>query len=112
MDIELWKGKTTCTFLRIVACLGDSVANKHFPAPISEYLSPAVLQAAGSVCLHEGWRGVTALVTQDPISPSLKQPLAQHQQNSVQSSHAREHTLQGPPPKLGTSLPPRAAITS
>ena len=30
--ILLWKGKMTCTFLIIVACLGDSVANKHFPA--------------------------------------------------------------------------------
>ena len=33
----LWKfnygeEKTTCTFLVIVACLGDLVANKHFPA--------------------------------------------------------------------------------
>ena len=32
VDIEIWKGEMTCTFLVIVAYLGDLVAHKYFPA--------------------------------------------------------------------------------
>ena len=47
MDIELWKGKTTCTFLVIVACLGDLVANKHFPAGLLLMAFTTRLMASG-----------------------------------------------------------------
>lgn len=71
--------ETTCTFLITVACLGDSVANKHFPSRPKKKKEPN--NTVHTISQVATWHGIitkrqhTVTAFQPRLRPAAKAPL-------------------------------------